>query len=329
MKKRLIIGVGVLAILGLGAYFFVRSKHRSEQSSRLELYGNVDIREVNLGFRVAGRVAEVLRDEGDSVKEGEVLARLDDEPYRRQVDEARAQVEALRARSEMLEAGYRPQEVAQAKATAHEREVTAANAERLYRRQEELLGNKAVSIQDRDDAQARFREAEARLNSAREQLALLQAGYRKEEVAQAKADLARAKAALASSELHLADTILKAPSAGIILTRAQEPGAVLPSGTTVLTLSLTQPVWVRAYVTETELGRIRPGLKVQIFTDARPSRPYSGQIGFISPRAEFTPKNVETRELRTSLVYRIRIVVEDPDPGLRQGLPVTVHAQLP
>ncbi|HWH68406.1 MAG TPA: secretion protein HlyD [Candidatus Sulfotelmatobacter sp.] len=324
MKKRILILLVLLVLAGVGAWLLTAKGRRANQGT-LQLYGNVDIREVNLGFRVPGRLAQVLRDEGDAVKACEVLGRLDDEPYRREVEEARAQVASLRAHVQLLEAGYRPQEIAQAHAVAREREVTAANAERVYKRQEELFQAKTVSIQERDDAEAKYREAEARLKSAREQLNLLEAGFRAEDIAQAKADLARAEAALASAELRLDDTVLKAPAAGVILTRAQEPGAILQAGTTVLTVSLTRPVWVRAYVQEPELGRIHPGMQVEVYTDSRPDKPYRGQIGYISPRAEFTPKNVETTELRTSLVYRLRVVVDDPDEGLRQGMPVTVR----
>jgi HlyD family secretion protein len=322
MKKRIPILLIVLLLAGGGWLAYDRLHRKAERA--LQLFGNVDIREVDLGFRVSGKLAEVLRDEGDAVKAGEIVARLDDEPYRREVGESRGQVGSLDARLQLLEAGNRPQEIAQARALVREREVTAANAERTYRRQEELLATKAISIQERDDAEARYREAEARLASGREQLNLLEAGFRVEEVAQAKADLARAEAALASAELRVQDSVLKAPSDGVVLTRAQEPGAILQPGTTVLTVSLFRPVWVRAYVQEPDLGRIHPGMTVEIYTDSRPDKPYAGQIGYISPRAEFTPKNVETPELRTSLVYRLRIVVQNPDEGLRQGMPVTV-----
>jgi len=324
--KPIILAVGALALAGLAGWYW-KTHGRPAGPEALTLQGNVDIREVNLGFRVAGRILEVARDEGDAVKPGDVIARLDSEPYRREAEEARGQAASLRARLQWLEAGNRPQEIAQAKATVREREITAANAQRLFQRQEELLASKTVSVQEWDDAGARYREAEARLKSAREQLALLEAGFRAEEIAQAKADLARAEAALASAELRLADTVLAAPSDGVVITRAQEPGAIVQAATTVLTVSLTRPVWVRAYVPEPSLGRVHPGMKVRIYTDSRPEQPYYGQIGYISPRAEFTPKNVETAELRTSLVYRLRVVVTNSDEGLRQGMPVTVKAE--
>ncbi len=324
MRKRVPILILVLLLASAGTAWFLGARHR-ERNDVLRAYGNVDIREVNLGFRVAGRVSEMVCDEGDAVKAGQVLAKLDDEPYRQEAEEASAEVEAARARLDLEEAGNRPQEIAAQRAVVNERKVTAANTERLYKRQENLFGKKVASVQERDDAQAARDESRARLHSSEEQLDLLEAGFRPEEIAQAKAEMARAQAALAMARLHVEDSVLKAPSDGVILTRAEEPGAVLQAGATVLTLSLTRPVWVRAYVSEPDLGRIHPGMKVEIFTDAHPGKPYSGEVGYISPRAEFTPKNVETPELRTSLVYRFRVVVNNPNEALRQGMPVTVR----
>jgi len=326
MKKRMALLLFLVAVGASGWWWFSRVGHRP--APELVLHGNVDIREADLGFRVAGRIAEIEVEEGDAVGAGQVLARLDPEPYERELAEAATRVDSLRARVNLLQSGYRPEEIAQAAAVVSEREVTLQNARTTLRRAEELRVDQVVSQEVYDDAEAAFREAEARLKSAREQLALLQAGYRSEELVQAQADLAGAEAARASSELRLRDTILLAPTNGVILIRAQEPGAVVPAGATVLTLSLSQPVWVRAYVAEPDLGRVHPGLAVEVHTDSRPGRPYRGQVGYISPRAEFTPRNVETRELRTSLVYRLRIVVENPDEGLRQGMPVTVKQLL-
>jgi len=323
MKKKILVFTILLLMAGVGFWLW-RNRPGNRTNGSLELRGNVDIREVNLGFRVSGRLAEVLRDEGDPVKAGEVLARLDDEPLRREVEQARGQLEALRARLQLVEAGNRPQEIAQARAVMREREVAFENAERLYKRQQELYSRRVVAVQERDDAEANYHEAEARRKSAAETLNLLEAGFRAEDIAQARADVSRAEAALAGAKLRVEDTVLKSPSDGVVFTRAQEAGAILQTGATVLTVSLEKPVWVRAFVSEPDLGRIHPGMKVEIFTDSRPEKPYHGQVGYISPRAEFTPRNVETPELRTSLVYRLRVVVEDADSGLRQGMPVTV-----
>jgi membrane fusion protein YbhG len=322
MKK--IVGVVLLIVIVAALGSWITSKLHHEKTGKLVLHGNVDIRDVHLGFRVGGRLAEVLKDEGDPVNLGDVLARLDDGPYRRELEESRGRVQSAQAHLDLLQAGNRPQEIAQAKAATSEREVTLANAERIYKRQEELFATRAVSQQERDDAEARYREADARLKSAREQLSVLEAGFRVEEIAQARAELVRAEAAQSSAELRLQDTLLKAPSAGVVITRSQEPGSILQPGTTVLTVSLQKPVWVRAYVEEPNLGRLHPGMKVSVYTDSAPGKPYAGKIGYISPQAEFTPKNVETAELRTSLVYRLRVVVENPDDSLRQGMPVTV-----
>lgn len=322
MKRLLRVGLVALGVVGAAAWCYHRYHPRKEPT--LTLYGNVDIREVTLGFRVPGKLAQLRCDEGDPVKAGDVLASLDAEPYRNQLAGAQAQAESLRARLKLFETGNRPEEIAQARSLVREREATAANAERLFTRFEELLATKAVSVQDRDNAAAGAEEARARLKSARENLALLEAGFRAEDIAQARADLARAEAALATARLQLEDTVLTAPSDGVILTRVQERGAIVQAGAAVFTLSLVRPVWVRAYVHEPDLGRIHPGMRVDIHTDARRDQPYTGRIGFISPRAEFTPKTVETAELRTALVYRLRIVVADPDEGLRQGMPVTV-----
>lgn len=322
MKKRLPVIIVSLCVVA-GAGWFYHQRHAGQQA-RLTLYGNVDIREVTLGFRVPGKLAKLVYDEGDKVKAGDVIARLDGEPYSNQVASAQAQVESLRARLKLRETGNRPEEIAQVRSVVREREATFTNAERLFKRAEELLGSKAVSIQDRDNAAASHEEAQARLKSARDNLALLEAGFRVEDIAQARADLAQAEAGLATAKLQLQDTVLAAPSDGVILTRAQEEGAILQTGSTVFTVSLVNPVWVRAYVHEPDLGRIHPGMKVEVRTDSRRDKPYTGQIGFISERAEFTPKSVETTELRTALVYRLRIVVSDPDDSLRQGMPVTV-----
>jgi HlyD family secretion protein len=322
VKKIIPIFILLLAI-GAGAYWFYQKNHR-EPENGLTLYGNVDIREVNLGFRVSGKLATLAYDEGDAVKAGEVMAKLDDEPYRNQVSNVVAQVESLRARLKLRETGNRPEEIAQARSLVREREATSTNAGLVLKRSQELYAVKGVSIQDRDNAQAGFQEAEARLKSAQENLRLLEAGFRVEDIAQSRADLAQAEAAQAQAELQVKDAVMTAPSDGVILTRAQEAGAILQAGATVFTLSLVNPVWVRAYVNEPDLGRIHPGMKVEIVTDSRRDKPYHGQIGFISPRAEFTPKSVETTDLRTTLVYRLRVVVANPDEGLRQGMPVTV-----
>jgi HlyD family secretion protein len=152
----------------------------------------------------------------------------------------------------------------------------------------------------------------------------LQAGFRSEEINQAKAEVAAARARTDLAKNNLQDSQLRAPAKGIIFTRVQEPGSIIAFGEPVYTLSITEPIWVRGYVSEVDLGRVKPGMQVFVYIDTY-NNPFKGQIGFISPQAEFTPKNIETKEIRTDLVYRLRIAVIDPENHLRQGMPVSIH----
>ncbi len=320
MKKILTIVLIVTSLVGI----LWRYQHPSNPESIMVLYGNVDIREVNLGFRVAGKLSTLRFDEGDTVQVGEVIAQLDSEPYQLQVANASASVKSLKALLKLKETGNRPQEIAQAKAQVLEQQAAVTNTTKLLQRAEKMHSINGISDQDLDNAKANAQETAARLSAAQQKLDLLEAGFRTEDIAQTKANITQAEATLASAELQVKDTILTAPSAGVILTRAQEVGAILPTGATIFTLSLQKPVWIRAYIHEVDMGKIHPGTVVDVYTDSRPDKPYRGQVGFISPRSEFTPKTVETTQLRTSLVYRLRIVVENPDESLRQGMPVTI-----
>lgn len=323
-KKRVIIAAAVVAVAALAVFLLRRG---GEDGKELKLYGNVDIREVELSFRVPGRLAQVRVDEGDGVKAGDVLAALDAQPYRDAMAKAAAARDAALANMAKFRAGYRVEEVAQARAQVAQVEAQVENAVRMARRREELLKSGSISAQERDDAVAARDALLAQLQNARKGLQLQASGYRVEDVHGAEAGLRQAEAALAASMTDLADTEIIAPSDGRVLSRVREPGAMAAAGATVLVVSLERPVWVRAYVPEPALGRVRLGLPVKVFTDSRPGKPYNGVVGFISPVAEFTPKNVETEALRTDLVYRLRIVVQDPDEALRQGMPVSVRVE--
>lgn len=290
--------------------------------SEIILLGNVDVRQVNLAFKVPGRIEKILVEEGDFIKSSQVVALLEQPDFRDDVALSQARYEASGARLRQLENGARPQEIAQAKALVEERRATVENARRTLSRRAELADRGFTAHQAHEDAEAALFEAKARLNSSIEILDLVEAGPREEEVAQARAAHNGDAAALALAQRRLADTELFAPNEGVILTRIREPGAIVAAAETVLNLSLTSPVWVRTYVEEPDLGHVRPGMPAEIMTDSGGS--YQGQVGFISPVAEFTPKSVETKALRTSLVYRVRVIVVNSDEGLRQGMPVTV-----
>jgi HlyD family secretion protein len=268
------IGAGLvvfLLVLMPVLYFALRGK-----PTVLVIYGDVDIRDVNLGFRVPGRIETVLKDEGDSVSRGELVASLDKSIYEDALAEHTADVEVKAA-------------ILKDAQVTLKRDATMVAAGGISK----LTYDNDLSVRD-----------------------------------QALPSLHLAQAQLASAQTDLNDAEIHSPSDGVVITRAEEPGAIVPSGNTVLTVSLYNPVWVRAYISESDLGDVHPGEEVEVFTDTQPDHPYHGKVGFVSPEAEFTPKSVETTDLRTSLVYRLRIVIDDSGPQLRQGMPCTVKIHL-
>lgn len=321
MNKKGIAAAVVIVIVIAAVATFSYLHHQT--ASDVTLSGNVDIRQVSISFRVAGRLKSLSVDEGAQVKTGDVLGQLDSQPYTIALADAKANRDATAAHYALYKKGYRKEDIQQAKATLAARLAAQLNASQLLQRQQKLTGSGAASQRLLDEAQSAYDQSSAQVDAARQQYNELSTGYRKEEIAEVDANNQRADAQLDNATLQLADTVLKAPANGIILTRAVEPGTMLSAGSSVLTLSLTDPVWIRAYVAEPDLGKVAPGTKVSVSTDAR-KQPYQGTVGFVSPTSEFTPKNVETADLRTALVYRLRIVIDQPDAQLRQGMPVTV-----
>ncbi len=298
---------------------------RRAPSNVLTVYGNVDIRQVELGLRVAGRLKSMQFEEGQQVSAGTVMATLDSRSFEDDLHGAEAEVAAQDATLMKLVAGSRPAELARARAAVDEAVAADQNARVAFERAQKLVAAEAITRSGYDDSEAAMRMAAARLASAKETLRLLVEGTRSEDIAAARATLRVSQARLAAAQTALDDTRLVAPSDGVVISRVREPGAIVSPNDVVYVLSLTRPVWVRAYVAEAQLGKLHPGMEVFVSSDAAPERRLKGHIGFISPTAEFTPKSVETPDLRTDLVYRIRIIVDEADPGLRQGMPVTVR----
>jgi HlyD family secretion protein len=325
VSKR-IIPLAILAVLVLGAIgYWVFG--RDEDKSQIVLQGNVDLRQIELPFNDSERIAEVLVDEGELVKAGQVLARLDTGRLRPRVAQAEAGVAGQREALQKLRNGARPEEVAQARAALAAAQAEAANAtsqlKRLQSISDESKG-RAISPQDLDAATAAARMTEAQADSARKALELTVAGPRHEDIDQAKAQLDAAEADLALLQRQLADAELVAPTDGVIRNRLMEPGELATPQRPVFALAITTPKWVRAYLSEAELSRIQLGAAADVTMDSAPDAPLRGKVGFISSTAEFTPKTVQTEELRTSLVYEIRVFVDDPDDRLRLGMPATV-----
>jgi len=324
MKRKLSGLLLLIAFLVVGVYYWNWQRHKPATKDSLTLYGNVAIRKVDLGFRVGGKISAIAFEEGDQVQSGQIIARLDNSPFQDELNLALAQQEQAAAILAKMEAGSRPQEIAQAEALVQERQATVNNLKTEYQRLDTLLKINAIARQAFDNVDAGLTEASARLATAKEGLKLAREGFRAEDINAAKASLRAAESHTDGARTRLDDTLCKAPDNGIILTRVVEPGAIVGAGQTVLTLSLDSPVWIRAYIEEPDLGRIHPGMEAQVFTDSRSQQPFTGHIGYISPEAEFTPKTVQTQELRTQLVYQVRIIANNPDHGLRQGMPVTV-----
>lgn len=321
MKSKPVIAALVLIALATGGWWW--NRQRTADDGALVLSGNVDVRQVDLSFRVEGRLARLLVEEGDRVTPGQLVAELDDGYLKDAVRVAEARVAGQEAQLAKLEAGNRPQEIAQAKAELERTDAALANARATYDRRSALPVDSAISRQALDDARAALRQAEAQASRARQALDLARQGFREEDIAIGRAQLEAERATADLMRRRLADARLTAPADGTIMTRVREPGAMTMPGATIATLALLDPMQVRAWVAEPDLGRAVPGTLAEILTDG--GKTYHGQVGFVSPVAEFTPKSVETRELRTSLVYRLRIVVTDADQSLRQGMPVSVR----
>jgi HlyD family secretion protein len=324
--------VAFAAAAGL-TWWFTRPK---AESTELVLYGNVDLRQVQLAFNNSERIAEVKAKEGDRVYEGQELARLDTSRLEPMVAQAEAQLAAQYEVFKRLHAGSRPQEISQAQANVASADADLANARRQYERLKKLanvrLSDKtevrAVSQEDVDNARAALSVAEAKLIVQQKALDLAVLGPRIEEVDEAEHRFKANKAQLEMLRQQLIDAKLLSPVNAVVRTRLMEKGEMATPQRPVFSLAIIDPKWVRAYVSEPDLGKVKEGMKAFVVVDSFAGRQFGGWVGFISPVAEFTPKAVQTEELRTSLVYEVRVFVTDPDNELRLGMPATVHVPL-
>lgn len=328
-KKPIILGAIVLvAGAALAAWYFNR---QPADPQHLVLYGNVDLRQVSLAFNGSERIGRLNVQEGDHVTAGQVLGELDTRTLQLQIAQSEAQIAVQQQVLQKLKAGSRPEEIAQSRA-----QVASAQADAELARQQldrlqsirQTTAGRAVSQQDLDAAQARQKTALAQLENARKAQQLVVVGPRKEDIAQAQAQLEVAVASLAVLKHQLQEAQLKSPIDAVVRARLMEPGDMASPQRPVFTLAITDPKWVRAYVTEADLGRVRPGMAATLHTDSHPDQPLRGKVGYISSVAEFTPKTVQTEELRSSLVYEIRVLADDPEDRLRLGMPVTVRLAL-
>jgi HlyD family secretion protein len=323
MRAFLYVCLTIMVTAGV-AYAGWRYVFPENDSETIVLHGNVDLRQVDLPFNGQQRVAAVYVEEGGRVAAGALLAKLETPRLEAAVAEARARVEGQRRVIERMENGTRPEEVAQARARVEAAAADLANARVEHERLRGLAGTGAASAKEIDAGRYTFESAAARLKVEEHALELAIAGPRAEDKAEAEANLSALEAQLALKQRELADAELRSPVTGIVRNRILEPGEMAQPGAAAITIAVTDPKWVRAYVNETDLGKVRPGGAAAITVDAFPGRTFTGWVGFVSPVAEFTPKNVETPELRTSLVYEVRVFFRDPGDALRLGMPATV-----
>jgi HlyD family secretion protein len=323
MKKKgavILLALAVVTAAGSSWWFF----HRGVSDPALVLYGNVDLRQVELAFNNSERIATVLVQEGDRVRAGQIVARLDVHRLKPQVEEVEAREAAQLNNVEKLHNGSRPEEIAQARANVASAKADEINARDQYQRQQVLAENAATSRQDLENARVVLDVADAKLAVSQKALQLALVGPRKEDIGEAEAELRADQAQSAFLHQELADAELVAPADAVVRARLMEPGEMASPQKPVLSLAIIDPKWVRAYVSEPELGRLQTGMGASVALDGFPHR-FDGWVGFISPVAEFTPKNVQTEELRTSLVYEVRVFVKDPLDQLPLGAPASVY----
>lgn len=292
----------------------------------IEASGTLEATEADLGFQAPGRIDSIMVEEGDRVEAGQRLAVLDRRELEARRDAASAQVAAQRARLMELERGFRPEEVAQAEAALRAAAQRLADAERDRTRARNLFEGGAVSRQSLDNQESAYTLALAERDRLQEQLQLLRSGARPEQVAAQRALVAQAQASLVQTEATLGHAVVVAPFPGSVTRRQREPGEVVSAGLPVVSVANLNDRWVRIYVREDEVGRVRLGEKADITVDAFPGRTYAGEVIFISQEAEFTPRNVQTKEERVKLVYRVKVrVVGDSAQDLKAGIPADVR----
>ncbi len=390
MRKRIVVGI-ILLLLIIGAYFYFSGRNDRNSGKAIQVSGNIELTEVNIAFKTSGKLMERTVDEGDVVKKGQVIARLDRDQLLAQrereaaglnsaisqfaqaetslawqkenmagdVEQRKADLDSYQARLQELKNGSRPQEIQEAKAAVDSAQSEYDRAKRDWDRAQTLYKNDDISTAQYDQYRNRWESSDAALKQAKERQALVLAGPRVEQIEAAAAqvqralgslkmaesnaleikrreqeltfrrsEIERAKANVALIDTQLADTTAASPVDGVVLVKAADVGEVLAAGTTVVTIGDIDHPWLRAYINETDLGRVKLGAKAKITTDSYPGKVYEGRVSFIASEAEFTPKQIQTQEERVKLVYRIKIDVDNPRHELKSNMPADAEIPL-
>lgn len=324
-RKKVLILVLIVAVAVMGYFFFIKKQPNANQ---IKVSGNIETTTVGVGFKVAGQVIQRSVEEGDSVKKGQPIAKLETADLELEVANTRAQLLVAQTGLAQLLNGSRPQDIAAARATAGGAEADKNNAAAEYRRAQSLFEQNAISTQDRDRSQTAYATATARADQSAQQLSLVMEGPRQEEIASATAKVEQATQTLKLAQTRLAYAQIVSPIDGVVLSKNIEAGEYVALGTSVVTIGELDQVWLKAYISESDLGKVKLGQKVEVTTDTYPNKIYNGTIGFIASEAEFTPKNIQTAEERVKLVYRIKIAVKNTDRELKPGMPADAIIKL-
>ena len=319
MKRILLIVIIVVIIAGLLYYFFTRNKE--EGNDFIKVSGNIEATEVDVGFKIAGRIVNRFFEEGDWVDNGKVLAKLDDEDLRNRLEVARASLMSAQARLSKLLAGSRPEEIREAEAALNQAKFDLENKQAHYERMKPLFERGVIPMETLDNADAGFKIAKASFQRATENYLLVKEGPRKEDIEDGRAQVDQARASVKLNETQLSYTTLYSPISGVVLVKSGEIGEVVNPGTSIVTLADIENVWLKTYIPETDLSKVKWGQEVIVTTDLRPKKEYKGKISFISSQAEFTPKQIQTEKERVTLVYRIKVDISNPDHELKPGMP--------
>jgi len=318
--KRILLIIIIAAVIGGGLYYFL-TQRKEEEGTFIKVSGNIEAIEVDVGFKVSGRIVNRFFEEGDWVDEGKVLAKLDDEDVRNRLEVARATLSSNEARLSKLLAGSRPEEIRQAEANLNQAKSDLSNKEAHFERMKLLFERGVVPRDTLDSAEAAYKMAEAASQAALENYLLVKEGPRKEDIDDARAQVEQARASVKLNETQLSYTTLYSPITGVVLVRSGEVGEVVNPGTSILTMADIENVWLKAYIPETDLSKVKWGQEVIVTTDLKPKKEYKGRVSFISSQAEFTPKQIQTEKERVTLVYRIKVDISNKDHELKPGMP--------
>jgi len=321
MKKKLIPIILLVAVIaGTSIYYLMRNEKKPD-GSVVEISGNIEAHESVVGFKVQGRLVELPVEEGQSVKTGDLLARLDRNDYQQQVNVDEATVNTREAELKLSLAGSRIQEKKAAEQAFIDARADLDLKKLDFQRYDALFRKDEVSGQIRDTAATNLKRAQATFERAKQNYDQVLEGVRKEQIAISRASVHTARQALDLSRIRLGYTTLLAPATGVVLVRQAELGEVMAPGTPVVTIADLDHLWMRGYISETDLGKVRQGQAATVKTDTYPGKVYKGRVSFISSKAEFTPKSVETHKERVTLVYRIKIDLDNPNHELKPGMP--------